>query len=258
MSQMKSSAAKIMVVLLLAALSGCHSSGKAVTEDETDALRRQGYARAPQITEVTQEGVSFVVSGIATPDGRVQFIYAGSNVGLNADSKGRFRVALPSGPAGGLYDLMVEDRGRYMHAEGRLFVPAGSPDKAVVLRPGGASQPLSATKNVLAVVDYDSAGGVAVAGRVEAGQTVNFVADGVTIGRTQSDDTGRYHLTAQIAAPTAVPVQIDAAVEAGSDQQKRPIMVSLPAGNDQITKLTDGWRIDWVLPGGGVQTTLVF
>lgn len=256
---LKSPAAKFAVLPVLALLlSACHPAGNAVTDEDSEALSKKGYTRAPRITEVTQQGGKVVVIGQATPDGRVHIKYSGRSDATPTDSKGRFKFDVPPGPVGGLYDLEMDDLGRSLSAEGRLFVPTGEPNKAVTLHPGGASLSLGDDKNIMAVVDYDGAGGLAVAGKVEAGRTVNLVQGGVIIGRAQSDDTGRYHLMSQIAPPSAPPVQLDLAIEAGSDRAQHTITISLPTAADQITRLPDGWRVDWALPGGGVQTTLVF
>ena len=65
-------------------------------------------------------------------------------------------------------------------------------------------------------------------------------------------------LTSQIAVPTDQVVPTTLIVEAGSDRAERTIPVSRAGAGDAITRLPDGWRVDWVLPGGGQQTTLVY
>ena len=249
-------------VLLLSAtacLGGCQEKPKAA--EATSAMEAAGYWRAPEITGVDQAGSNmFVVTGQTIANARVRFGYSGRRaVGVTSDSKGKFRAELPSGPEGGLYDLSTEDGGRSMHADGRLFIPADAPEKAVLMRPGAPSLALFNDIMPVAVIDYDRAGALAIAGRVAPTTTIEVVLNGEIRARTISDDRGFYTATTQIDPPGDTETANTLSVVAGGKESARNFADSrIKADSDSITRFADGWRVDWVLPGGGMQTTLVF
>ncbi len=253
---------KTCCILLLSAtacLVACQEKPKAA--DATSAMEAAGYWRAPEITGVDQAGSNmFVVMGQTIANARVRFGYSGQRaVGVTSDSKGRFRAELPSSPEGGLFDLSTEDGGRSMHADGRLFIPAGAPGKAVLMRPGAPSLALFNDIMPVAVIDYDRAGALAIAGRVAPTTTVEVILNGEIRARTTSDDRGFYTATTQIDPPEETEAANTLSIMAGGKETVRNFNDSLMATDtDRITRFADGWRIDWVLPGGGMQTTLVF
>ncbi len=248
-----------LVFSALAGLAACKEKPKAT--EATSALEAAGYWRAPEITGVDQTGSNmFVVTGQTIPNARVRFSYSGQRaVGVTSDSKGRFRAELPSGPDGGLFDLSTEDSGRSMHADGRLFIPAGAPGKTVLMRPGAPSLALFNDLTAVAVIDYDRAGAVAIAGRVAPTAAIEVVLNGEIRARTTSDDRGFYTATTQIEPPDESEAANTLSVMAGGKEYVRNFKDSrINTDGDRITRFEDGWRVDWVLPGGGMQTTLVF
>ncbi len=246
-------------LLLLAA---CQPNRPKAANDEESALREAGYARAPVITGVNQSDPStFVVTGLASGDGRVRVVYQGTHaVGVTADSKGRFRAELPATAQGGIYDLSMDDNGRPMHADGRLFIPQGHPEKAVLLRSGSPSQPLLNPNTVAAVIDIGGNGGAAISGRTAPNSDVKLMEGGDLRGQTRSDAQGNYSLTTRILPPTETPETWSFTLQAGTATVNENIPVVLPnaAVGDQVTPIGSGWRVDWVLPGGGMQTSFVF
>lgn len=280
------------VVALLLTLAACQPAKPSAEDAAAAELRAAGYNRAPEVTGVVQKENTVFISGKATDSDRVVLTYSATDAAGRyvrsthageAGKDGRFVVEVPIGPFGGVYDLQASDsgrtsdtpvrlpvtvagdpgdestiRGRTLHAEGRLFVPRDQPDRAVMLRPGGAGRSLAPEKQIIAVADYDSTGGIAVSGHVAPDVTVNLVIGGTVIGRSQSDADGRYQVTGQIAAPT--PTETGLAIEVATEKQSqtRTIPVSQPALGDRITPIEGGWRVDWVLPGGGMQTSVVY
>lgn len=244
---------------LLAFVAACKEKPKVA--EATSAMEAAGYWRAPEITGVDQTGSNmFVVTGQTIANARVRFGYSGQRaVGVTSDSKGRFRAELPSSPEGGLFDLSTEDGGRSMHADGRLFIPAGAPEKAVLMRPGAPSLALFNDLTAVAVIDYDRAGALAIAGRVAPTTTIEVILNGEIRARTTSDDRGFYTATTQIEPPGKSETANSLSVMAGGKETVRNFNDSVVAtDNDRISRFADGWRVDWVLPGGGMQTTLVF
>lgn len=244
------------------ALSGCQKPQPVAGADHAAELRAHGYIGAPVITAVAQPSPgTVIVTGQALPDGRVRFLYGQARaVGVTADGQGRFTAELPIAGAGGIYDLSMEDSGALQHAEGRLFVPAGQPAKAVLLRPGSPAAPIAASGMGMGIVtiDYDAAGALGVTGRVAPHAAVNLVVDGVVRAQPLSDVNGRYSAVTQIPPPSAKLSNISLTAEAAGAEWKRTISVSIPASDDTVTPVDGGWRVDWRMPAGGTQTTLVF
>ena len=216
----------------------------------------------PEITAVSQDNTgSFIVEGQALPDGRVRFTYAGQRaIGVTADSHGRYKAELPATGLGGLYDLSIEDGGRLMYADGRLFIPSGQAAKAVLMRTGSPSRPIMRRAGVVSVVDYDSAGALGLSGYVAPNAKVQVILGDEIRAEATSDATGYYTATTQIPPPTATDAPVTLIVQAKGQSVTHSFSVSLPNGKpaDRIRREGQAWRVDWVLPGGGTQTTLVF
>jgi hypothetical protein len=249
----------VLSLSMLALAAGCKEKPKAM--DAVSAMEAAGYWRAPEIISVTQTDSSlFVVIGQTIPNARVRFGYSGQRaVGVTSDSRGRFRAELPTGPDGELYDLSTEDDGRSMHADGRLFIPAGAPEKAVLMRAGAPSLALFNEDMEVAVIDYDRAGAVALAGRIAPSTPLEVMLNGEIRARTTSNDRGFYSATTQIDPPGDTEITNTLSISAGGKEIPRNFSDSRSkADGDHITRFADGWRVDWVLPGGGMQTTLVF
>lgn len=245
------------------ALSACNKPAAQSGNVAATDLRQYGYTAAPVIMAVAQPSpATVVVTGRALPDGRVRFLYGQARaVGVTADSQGHFTAELPISGAGGIYDLSMEDGGALQHAEGRLFVPAGQPAKAVLLRPGASASPIALPAMGIAAVDYDPAGAMRVSGRVGPHAMVNvMVGDTSWPQPTPSGADGKYSAITQLLPPPSdTPVDIALSAEAAGAEWKRTISVTAPAGDqDTVSAIQGGWRVDWHIPGGGMQTTLVF
>ncbi len=237
---------------------------------EAAALEDKGYAHAPVVASVTMDGKAYaIIEGQATPDGRVRLtfsdpLHAGGAqaVGVTADGNGHFRAEVPITALGGLYDISMDDNGRTMQAEGRLFVPPGQPAKAVLMRAGSPSVPLFTGGGALAVIDYDAGGAVAVAGHVVHGQSVAIQADGETVAQAQAGPDGAFSAETGI-SPAGLNRPLTLAVKAGAGAAvSHPVVLAVSelAGvkSDQISAIDGGWKIVRPLPGGGAQSTLVF
>jgi len=247
--------------LALVGLSGCEQPRTAPRPDHAAELRAQGYTGAPVITAVSQPSPATVmVSGQALPDGRVRFLYGQDRaVGVTADSQGRFSAELPIAGAGGLYDLSMEDAGALLHAEGRLFVPAGHPDKAVLLRPGSPAVRIAPSGLGITSVDYDSAGAMRVSGNVAPRANVGLIVDGVLWPQPASDAKGVFYAVTQVSPPSDTAANTVLEIEAAGARWKQAVsLVRSTADQDLVTAIAGGWRVDWRMAGGGVQTTLVF
>eukprot|EP01042_Synura_sphagnicola_P015817 gene15817-20033_t len=214
--------------LITLSLAACKPSAPQADNGGDAAMRAAGYARAPEISMVGQDGNgSFVVEGQALPDGRVRFTYAGQRaIGVTADSQGHYKAELPSSGLGGVYDLSIEDNGRLIYADGRLFIPAGQPAKAVLMRTGSPSRPIMRRAGVVSVVDYDSAGALGLSGYVSPNANVQVILGDEIRAEAISDATGYYSATTQIPPPTATDAPVTLIVQAKGQSVTHSFTVS--------------------------------
>lgn len=249
----------LSAVALAVAAAGCSPKPEA-SQDPDAYMRSKGYARAPQILSVTGSGGVATVSGQAVPEGRVRFLYGGQRaIGVTADSKGRFKADLPLSGQGGLFDVAVEDTGRLVQAEGRLFIPPEAPQKAVLMRSGSSSLPVAPQGQGIAFVDYDAAGAMMITGVAKPGAAISAVVDGESWPKqAQAATDGSFTAVTQIPPPGDTVAAVNVTVQAGGQSFQRAVPVSHPTAGDSVTPVDGGWRVDWAVPGGGMQTTIVF
>lgn len=216
------------------------------------------YAAPPvalAIETAAQGGLT--IRGRAGPDERVRLIQMdGTAHGVTAGGDGAFAISVPGAAATNrLFNLSVERAGQSVSSDGWLFSPAAAPTRAVMLRAGGASLPVGAAP-LLATVDMDPGGGVALAGRGAPGETITLTVDGQTAGRAVAGDAGVWFLV----LPTALSQGRHSFVasadgrEARADLDLTPIR---PDGALEAATVAGGVRVAWGLPGGGTQTTWI-
>ncbi|MGI9168931.1 MAG: hypothetical protein ACR2FH_01975 [Caulobacteraceae bacterium] len=186
---------------------------------------------------------------LATPDGQAVF--------TSADQDGVWRIVLPGAPSVRLFGLSMIRAGRAVQAEGYLAVtPAAA---AAQLRAGAGARMLSGGGGPgIQTVDFDRKGGTVVSGAAAPRATVVLRVDGVEKGRTQADAMGRFAVA--LNEPLSLGehgIQVDGA----GSRIPRQVVVSpappLSEGPFRATVAPSGWRIDWMTPGGGAQTTLL-
>lgn len=243
-----------VIALIGLMLAGCTGEAAPAADAAADA---PAYAAPPVATHVGVEAGRVVVNGRAGPGERVRLIEMdGTAHGVTADDQGTFAISLPgTAAADRLYNLSVERAGQSVSSDGWLFSPAAAPERAVMLRPGGASLPVGASP-LLAVVDIDSGGGVAVAGTAGAEEEVTVALDGRTVARVRADGDGRWFTVLGAAVPQG-PHRLSATVGERRDGRDIEVSPMRPAGAIETAPVEGGLRVAWALPGGGAQTTLI-
>jgi hypothetical protein len=189
---------------------------------------------------------------LASPDGAAQF--------ATADDHGVWRMTIPPSAGPRFLGLSMSTGGQVVQAVSYLFIaPGGGIAK---LKAGGGTQaPLPPGDGVAALaLDYDNQHAATLSGVAPALQTVALRVDGVERGQAAANAQRRFVL--QLSEPLTVgPHQFDLDGIGGDSAERFSLTIDDPAplgGAPFVASRTgDGWRIDWVTPGGGEQTTLI-
>ena len=253
-----------MILAACAAAGAC--SRAAPTHGPADQARAQlaAYLQPPAVTAADRQRSGVRLRGTASPGAAIHLASPdGSAISGTADRKGGWGLAAPAAPAGGvprLYSLSELLGGRLVRAVGYVAVLPGPGPAAAILRPAAsASVPASAggARGVTSI-DYDASGQTMVSGRAWPGETVRVSVDGREAGEDRADAVGGFSASLSrtlspgphVLSLTGQRLRASAAFEA-----VRTTRITSPPYD---ARRTDGsWRIDWVTPGGGVQSTVL-
>lgn len=243
------------VVMLTGA---CTPHPREKTQDDQQTLQTKGYSLTPVVSMVSEANGEWVITGQASPEGRVRLVdSAGKAAGFTANAKGQFQAVVPVQGRGEVFRLYAEDRGRAVPSDGQLFIPTGYPQRSTLLRPGASGIALL-DSSALAVIDNTGGGMLAVSGRVAPSSSVTISINGRIVRAVQSDGAGRYASVLETVAEGQTTLEARSA----SGTQRRTLILNatedVASDRARIAPLLEGWRVDWALPGGGVQTTYVF
>lgn len=247
----------ILLLALCAACGGRPAGSGASGQAERDARE---YLKPPSVlTAQIQAGGSFQVEGVAHPNALVRLIQSDDNVqAATADAEGHWSMTVRAAPAVRLFVLAMKVGARTVVSEGFLML---APDgRAAQLRAGSASQvltPVTRTPRILNV-DFDRDGGAIIAGVAPAASGMNIRVDRAAAGDVTADSEGRF--VAAIRRPLSPGRHlIDISGDAGGDQIVVAIDAAAPPadGPFRATRLDGAWRIDWLTPAGGVQSSVI-
>ena len=137
-------------------------------------------------------------------------------------------------------------------------IVGGDPDPVALLRAGASALRLDRPSGSrIASVDFDSEGGVLLSGWAAAGTDVAIRLDGRLAGDARTDEDGRF----VYAWPrlSRGPHRVEATGVAFTDEIAFDITPAAPlVGGPLHSQLTpQGFRADWLTPGGGVQSTIL-
>jgi hypothetical protein len=251
-------------LILVLALAGCGRpapSGSAPAADQPAGdAPDPGYRAAPHVLDVARgpDGV-LTLSGSAAPSSTVRLVSpAGAKMEAAADGSGRWRTPLGPVSEPALYGLSAESDGVRIQAEGYVAILPGAPTVAL-LRAGAGAQVLGDRTGLhILAVDLDNGGAVAVSGRAPAGATVRVLIDGVQAMQAAPGADGRFTITLPKALlPGQHEIQAMTAAAAVSTRIALGPIIPPADGPYRISAIGGGWRLDWITPGGGLQTTLL-
>lgn len=202
-----------------------------------------------------------VLRGRARPGDAVRLATsAGEVLNTRADQGGVWTVIAPSSAKVRLFGLSMTGAGRAVQAQGYIAITPGG--EAVQLRAGAGALVLGgpATRLRILAVDFDRQGGAVVSGVGDPGVEVEVGVDG--LGRGHARINARHRFEIALNEPLS-PGEHELSLSAvGRPVQSRETITAStgepPAGQAfAATPDPGGWRIDWLTPGGGIQTTLL-
>jgi len=225
------------------------------------ASAQADYQPAPEVTAASVvKGGGIDLTGAAAPGAAVRLASPGGAAQFaTADAQGRWAITAPASPAPRLFSLSMSLGGPLVQAMGYIFV---APDGRVArLREGGGSEALAPGRHGLMALtlDSDARRAAALSGLAAPGEAVSLRVDGVERGQAVADKTGRFTLSLnEPLDPGAHAFDLTSA----SGEVQFQVSFGAPAALAKGPFVSDregrAWRVDWTMPGGGEQTTLVF
>lgn len=221
----------------------------------------RGYTAPPELVSASRRpGASLLLAGTAPALSRVRLASpTGTAVFANAGSTGAWRMVIPAAVDVRLFGLSATLSGRTVQAEGYLAMTPGG--EAAQLRSGSGARAISARGAGFALLaaDFDRKGGTVLSGQAPAGASVSITVDDQKRGLAKAGADGRFLLALNEPLKEG-PHLIQA--EVGGDRVQKALVVSAPShpsgGPFQARAVDGGWQIDWLTPGGGVQSTVLY
>ncbi len=257
MQAAKSSLFALALLTICACTQPANNTAEATNEADASEQR---YQAAPELTgaNVVRDGRVELV-GRAAPGAVVRLTSPGAAAQFaTADPAGLWRLTAPASAEPRLFGLSMSAGGRVVQAMGYLFVAPGAIAR---LRVGGGAEVLTSGPRTLVALalDYDNKGAATVSGMAQPGEAVELRADGVQRGQATADKAGRFVLS--LSQPLSAGSHDFELVSPPSPDFRFSAGFSAPptiAGAPYAARREGAaWRVDWITPGGGEQTTLV-
>jgi hypothetical protein len=247
------------VALLTVCACSQPANNAAGAADEASASSEQQYQAAPELTGANpvRDGRIELV-GRAEPGAAVRLTSPGAAaLFAAADPSGLWRLAIPASGQPRLFGLSMSAGGRVVQAMGYLFVAPGAIAR---LRVGGGTEVLRSSPSTLAALalDYDARGAGTLSGFATPGETVSLRVDGVERGQATAGQSGRF--TVALSQPLTVGAHdFELVGPSGDIRLSAQIATPMPPAGAPYAAQRQGaaWRVDWITPGGGEQTTLI-
>jgi hypothetical protein len=243
-------------------LGACGARPPAKPAAEAGQPQEVGYLVPPEPDTVRRDGSGVVLAGRGPALGKVRLAQPnGQAVFAAVDAQGRW--SLPLGPAQGprIFGLSAISGSQTAQAAGYVLVtPAG---QAAVLRAGAAAVRIdSVAAPGFRAIDFDAGGGLQVACAAPPRATVILSLDGRQIAEGRADEAGRF--VASFPPPGRPGLrpgghQLEMVGDGFADAASFTLGAVAPLAEGPMrSQLTPaGLRLDWMTPGGGVQSTLL-
>jgi hypothetical protein len=249
-------------LLPLMALSACGDGGRPAWTGESPkaaASAEAGYLMPPRVLAVKSGRAGLALAGTATPGARVRL---GTPQGelryAVANAAGSWALVIPPAADLRLFGVSMSLGERTVQAEGYLAVtPEG---RVAQLRAGAGSlvQAAPSRRPLILAIDFDRDGAAMVSGVGTIDAEVGLRLDRTAAGGTTIDKEGRYSFA--LSRPmSGAGHELEISGEGGEQVvvvgAERPAPLAQPF---RARRAGAAWRIDWMTPGGGVQTTVLF
>jgi len=252
-----------VVLLSVLLLTGCNGKPPAPSGADPVAAEDPGYVAPPMPDAVRATGDGWSLSGSAPAGAQVRLAtpQGGALTGL-ADPQGRWTIALGPVPETRIFGLSATAKGRQVQSEGYVLV--GPKGQAAVLRSGAGARRIDRAPRLgLRAIDFDRGGGLEISAATPPDATVILKLDGRQVAEGRADGAGRYAASLPAAGsqsrilPGAHQAQVFG--DGFSDAVSFQIVASPPLADGPLrSQLTSaGLRVDWMTPGGGVQSTIL-
>jgi hypothetical protein len=217
-----------------------------------------GYLAPPAVTSAGARDGRILLAGTAPANAKVRLATPqGDALFAQADAKGGWSLALPASTEARIFGLSAAAGPRTAQGEGYLLLTAAG--EAVLLRAGAGAvrigrQGLSGVD----AVDFDREGGAVISGRAPANAPLSIHIDGDKTAEGRADAEGRYAIV--LPQPIAGGRhQIDVFGDAAENSVTIDAGPAAPISNGPFRSaaVAGGLRVDWMTPGGGVQSTLL-
>lgn len=250
---------RVAVVALLL-LSACGGKPPAAAPGADAAAQDAGYVAPPRAEQARAGPAGVELSGAAAAGGKVRLATpAGEAMFATADPRGRWRISLPPDAQPRIFGLSAALGGRSAQAEGYVLV---APDgQAALLRAGAAAQRINPPRKAgLSSIDFDRGGGLLVSASAPPDATVILEIDGRQAAQGRASAQGAYQ--ASLGSPTPIKPgahQVRVSGDGFADQATVQVTPAAPLAQGPLrSQLTSaGLRVDWMTPGGGVQSTIL-
>ena len=220
-----------------------------------------GYRAPPRVRQavrgadgdVTLSGVSLpgALMRLSSPSGGVQQ--------TTADGAGAWSLPTQAGPPA-IYGLSQETGGRRDQAQGYVVVLPGPGLTAAELRSGAGAMVLAGGPGAVKVnaVDFDASGAAVISGWARPNQPLRVMVDGAAADEGAALASGRFFLA--LPKPLVAGKRMVSVVsQGGQDQVEVDATPAQPfQGAMRAVQYGAAWRIDWMTPAGGGQTTVLF
>lgn len=249
-------------LLPLMALSACGDGGRPVWGGEsqkTAPTAEAGYLSPPRVRAVKLGRAGLALAGTAAPGARVTL---GASTGALryaiANDAGLWTLVIPAAADLRLFGVSMTVGDRTVQAEGYLAV---TPDgRAAELRAGAGALVHSSPSRrpLILALDFDRDGAAMVSGVGTANAEVGLRLDRSAAGGSTVDRSGRYSFALSRPMNSA---SHDLEISGEGGEQVVVVEATRPApfGDPfRAQRVSRGWRIDWMTPGGGVQSTILF
>ena len=248
---------KSLGLLSLAALAGCGPQ-PARPPDAPTPNPASDYAAAPSVTEVRMVGAAPVLSGTAPPGAPVRLGSPdGAALLAAADPSGHWSLRLPPAAEPRIFGLSARLGKRQVQGQGYLLVTAQG--RAALLRAGAGAIRLDPLRSpALTALDTDNGGAAVISGLAPADTLLFLRIDGEQVAQARADGVGRYGMALnQPLSRGAHTLEVSGDSFVNTAQVEVAPAQPLAAGPLRSQFTRGGLRVDWLTPGGGVQSTVL-